>query len=92
MDQVARREWELEDFTSSTILNGVEILIDEDRPRALVIFPWDADYMEQVRPAMARVRDMGYTTITEMGNLNPYRVHESPTDDCDYYLVEVIDD
>jgi hypothetical protein len=91
MDQVASREWELKDFTSSTVVNGVEILLDKQGARALVVYPWYMEY-DVLRAAMLRVQQMGFSTITEMGNLHPYRVNDGPEDDCDYLLVEAFDD
>lgn len=90
MERTTDREWELSDFTGSTILNGVEILVDGKRNRALVVYPW---YLEpkDVREAMLKVQSMGFTTITEMGNLTPYTIQGHDTDDCDYYLVETDD-
>lgn len=82
------RDWQLSDFNNPTIFDGVELCISTDGTKALVIYPWHYT-LPDVQPALERAKDMGFTNITEYGNLYPYMVWASDTDDSDFILLEV---
>lgn len=81
-------DWDLSDFTSASVVDGVEILLSADGKRALVVWPWHANPEVEVRRAANTAQAMGYTTITEVGNLTPYRVPGADTGDSDFMLME----
>ena len=89
MDHTIRDEWQLSDFTQPTVTpEGVELLLSPDGGTCIIIYPWHFD-RELVETAIHRAVGMGFTHITEMGNLYPYTVTGSDTDDSDYVLLEV---
>lgn len=80
-------DWELEDFTSSTVIGGTEILLTQDGSKAIIVYPWHSRPSDS-SPVWGTVRGMGFTIITEVGNLQPYTVPGADTDDSDYVLME----
>ena len=86
MEHMATRDWQLEDFAEATLTEGVEIRLSLDGDTCLIIYPW---YFvpREVQPAVERAMSMGFTTITEMGNLYPYPITDVDND-ADYILLE----
>ena len=80
-------EWELEYFMRVHYADEVEVLIERDGYRALIVWPWYIQ-PEALQPAMKFAKDMGYTQLTETGNMVGYSIPESDAIDWDFMLME----
>ena len=80
-------EWELEQFVRVYYVDEIEILMERNGWRALLVWPWYVE-PEALSPAMKFAKDMGYTQLTETGNMVGYSVPESEAIDWDFMLLE----
>jgi hypothetical protein len=82
------RDWQLSDYADPTLTtNGIQILVALDGSTCLVIYPWFYT-LPEVQPALEQAKCMGFTHISEYGNLYPYAISPD-TDDADFIMLEV---
>jgi hypothetical protein len=75
-------------FLAAWTGEGVQILVHPMMNEALVVWAWDTPARE-VEAAAGRAKTMGFTEITEVGNVEGHQVPGTDTDDCDYYRLAV---
>jgi len=81
-------DWQLSDFADPSLhKEGIEVALSLDGTAALVVFPWHYT-LPDVAETLQHVKCMGFTHISEFGNLYPYTVRGQDTDDSDFILLE----
>jgi len=81
-------EWELEQFTRLRLDDEVEILMDKQARRALVLWPWYKQGEPEVDKAMWHAQAQGFEVISEVGNIIGYRIPEVDNEDWEFILME----
>lgn len=81
-------EWELEQFTRLRLDDEVEILMDRQARRALVLWPWYKQGEPEVDKAMWHAQAQGFEVISEVGNIIGYRIPEVDNEDWEFILME----
>ena len=83
--RIGDEEWELENFQRIRLEGEVEMLMHKNR--CIITWPWWLD-PEVVRESVLTAETMGFTTMTEVGNMVDYKIPEVDCTDWDYMLME----
>lgn len=83
----ATTDWSLDDFARVHLEDDVEILMDTNGSKAIVLWPWFAA-PDIVSAVTQRAKMMGFTTIIEAGNMEGWSIEDVDCDDFDYIMVE----
>lgn len=81
-------DWDLEDFQRAKLVGTTEVLLSAKGDDLLIFTPW-FEYFNQ--DAMDFASTLGFTSITEVGNIQNYSIPEVACDDWDFVRVAPIE-
>lgn len=83
--RIGEEEWELENFQRIRLQGEVEMLMHKDR--CIITWPWWLD-PEDVRESVLTAETMGFTMMSEVGNMVDYSIPEVDCSDWDFMMME----